>query len=93
LTFYFIRQVSAAILRAFEHFDRIAKTVCREHAHAVHDALRDAVRNMPLSSNKSRPTTAAEKASSGLTIQEEANVILEKLYKGHLKVEVGSFAK
>ena len=51
------------------------------------------MRNMPLSSNKSRPTTAAEKASSGLTIQEEANVILEKLYKGHLKVEVGSFAK
>ena len=42
---------------------------------------------MPLSSNKSRPTTAAEKAASGLSTQEEANAILEKLYKGYLKVE------
>lgn len=59
----------------------------REFAHTVHDALRDAARTLPLSSNKSRPANAAEKAASGLAIQEEAFSILEKLYKGYLKAE------
>jgi CTP-dependent riboflavin kinase len=72
-------------MKAFEHFDRIAKVFCREFAHTVHDSLRDAARTLPLSSNKSRPVTSSEKASSGLTIQEEVFSVLEKLYKSYLK--------
>ncbi|KAJ3306585.1 hypothetical protein HDV03_004714 [Kappamyces sp. JEL0829] len=83
-------QTSAALLRAFEHFDRITKSVCKEYAHTVHDALRDAARLMPLTSNKSRPVSVAEKAANGITIQEEAMSILEKLYKGYLKNEGSS---
>lgn len=41
---------------------------------------------MPLSGNR-RPASVAEKAATGLTIQEEAFSVLEKLYKGYLKVE------
>ncbi|KAJ2999530.1 hypothetical protein HDV02_002677 [Globomyces sp. JEL0801] len=56
-----------------------------ETAHAVHDALRDAARLLPLSANKARPTNANEKAANGLTTQEEAFILLEKIYKGYLK--------
>jgi hypothetical protein len=74
-------------LRAFEHFDRLAKPQCREFAHTVHDALRDAAKNIPLTGNKSRPVTVSEKAALGITIQEEAFSVLEKLYKSYWKTE------
>ena len=87
LTNSYLRQTSAALLRGFEHFDRIAKALCKEFAHTVHDAIRDAARLLPLTSNKSRPISVAEKAANGLTIQEEAMGVLEKLYKSYLKNE------
>ena len=61
--------------------------IIREFAHTVHDSLRDAARNLPLSGNKSRPIAVAEKQALGLTIQEEAFNVLEKLYKSYLKGE------
>lgn len=84
LTIY--RQGSVIILKAFEHFDRASKVMCKEFAHSVHDAFRDAARNFPLSStNKSRPVNMNEKTESGILIQEEINNVLEKIYKAYLK--------
>jgi hypothetical protein len=77
--------MTTSLLKTFEIFEKVAKLVCKEFAHTVHDSLRDAARNLPLSSNKSRPVTQAEKAANGMVIQEEAFSTLEKLYKGYLK--------
>ncbi|KAI8899141.1 hypothetical protein BC833DRAFT_586981 [Globomyces pollinis-pini] len=78
-------QSSPTLLKTLENLDKLNKTLCKETAHAVHDALRDAARLLPLSANKARPTNANEKAANGLTTQEEAFILLEKIYKGYLK--------
>jgi hypothetical protein len=80
--------MTSSLLKTFEVFEKVAKVVCKEFAHTVHDSVRDAARNFPLSGNKSRPVTLAEKAANGMVIQEEAFSTLEKLYKAYLKNDI-----
>ena len=55
----------------------------------THTALRDAVRTLPLSTEK-RPTIKSEKELSGYSVHEEAFGFLDKIYSLYLKTDVNA---
>ena len=53
-------------------------------AQSTHDQLREAIRLLPLSSDK-RPLAQAEKVITGYSVHEEAFSVVDKLYRLYLK--------
>ena len=61
--------------------------MAKEIAHTVHDAIRDAARTLPLSSNKKGPVQTQDKQSTGYALHEESFSLLDRLYKGYMKAQ------
>ncbi|KAJ3311051.1 hypothetical protein HDV04_004471 [Boothiomyces sp. JEL0838] len=80
-----MQQLSPSILKAFESMEKIQKSMLKEYALLVHDAIRVSQRAFPLRDNKPRNVT--EKAAYGLIVQDEAQAIVEKLYRNYIKGE------
>ncbi|KAJ3256679.1 hypothetical protein HK103_005174 [Boothiomyces macroporosus] len=80
-----MQQLSPSILKAFESMEKIQKSMLKEYALLVHDAIRVSQRAFPLRDNK--PRNVAEKAAYGLIVQDEAQAIVEKLYRNYIKGE------
>ncbi|KAJ3323048.1 hypothetical protein HDV06_002494 [Boothiomyces sp. JEL0866] len=80
-----MQQLSPSILKAFESMEKIQKSMLKEYALLVHDAIRVSQRAFPLRDNKPRNVT--EKAAYGLIVQDEAQSIVEKLYRNYIKGE------
>lgn len=57
----------------------------REFAFTIQEAIKDAAKSIPITSNKARPINPDEKSARGFIIQEEAYAILDRLYKTYLK--------
>ena len=57
----------------------------REFAFTIQEAIKDAAKSIPITSNKARPINVDEKSAKGYMIQEEAYAILDRLYKTYLK--------
>ncbi|KAJ3271033.1 hypothetical protein HDV01_007114 [Terramyces sp. JEL0728] len=80
-----MQQLTPSILKAFESMEKIQKSMLKEYALLVHDAIRVSQRAFPLRDNK--PRNVAEKAAYGLIVQDEAQAIVEKLYRNYIKGE------
>ena len=82
----FLGQMNALLSKVLDIFDRIARTIpsVKEIIQSFHDTLREAIRLLPLSSDK-RPTNQSDKIMTGYAIHEDAFGLLDRLFRNYIK--------